>query len=155
MYTWRTAPIRSSLAAEKPTLSGAALSSSAWAADDNKEQCAGIVKAGHPPFNAKLTELLDAYAGVFGATSTNYLVFAQYDSLSPELLKLAIEKNHSIDPDAIKNALETMGPVTIWDIFKVANTPDNHTGIVGDYGANVCNMAPLVDGAYRQPTIAP
>ena len=28
------------------TLSGAALASSAWAADDNKEQCAGIVKAG-------------------------------------------------------------------------------------------------------------
>jgi len=113
------------------------------------------VKTGHPPYPADLTGLMDGYAGVFGATSVNYLTFVQSDSNAPELLKLAIEKNHSIDPDAIKNALENLGPTTIFGVYQYAYTATDHAAIKGDYGPAMCNMSPLVDGPYRQPTIAP
>ena len=112
------------------------------------------VKPGHPAFPKELTDLMDGYAGVFGATSTNYLTFVQSDSIAPELFKKAAEKFHSIDPDAIKEALETMGPTTLFGVYQFSYTPTNHVAIVGDYGPAVCNLSPLADGPYRQPVIA-
>jgi branched-chain amino acid transport system substrate-binding protein len=112
------------------------------------------VKPNHAPYPKDLTDLMDAYAGIFGATSTNYLTFVQSDSVAPELAKKAIEKFHSVDPDAIKEALETMGPTTLFGVYQFNITPTNHVAVVGDYGPAVCNMSPLVDGPYRQPTIA-
>jgi ABC-type branched-subunit amino acid transport system substrate-binding protein len=112
-------------------------------------------KEGHPPFTAQLTDLMNAYTTVFGTTSTNYLTYVSSDNSPMELLKTAIEKNHSIDPDAIKDALETMGPQTYFGVLQYNYTKDNHFGITGDYGAAVCKMgAPFSDGGARIPFVA-
>jgi hypothetical protein len=113
------------------------------------------VKANHAPYAPELTGLMDAYGSVFGTSSVNYLTFVQAISVPFEILKKAIEKVHSIDPDAIKQALETMGPTTYFGTFKYSYTPTDHNAVGGDYGAALCSMAPLVDGAYRQPLVAP
>jgi ABC-type branched-subunit amino acid transport system substrate-binding protein len=112
-------------------------------------------KEGHPPFTAQLTDLMAAYTTVFGTTSTNYLTYVSSDNSPLELFKTAIEKNHSIDPDAIKDALETMGPQTYFGVLQYNYTKDNHFGITGDYGAAVCKMgAPFSDGGARIPFVA-
>jgi branched-chain amino acid transport system substrate-binding protein len=113
------------------------------------------VKPGHPPFPATLTSLLDAYAQTMGSDSVNYLTYVNSDIVSPELLKLAIEKHHSVDPDAIKDAMETLGPTTIYDAFQFNYSATDHANVQGDYGPAMCTVSPLGDGAYRIPTIAP
>ncbi len=112
-------------------------------------------KEGHPPFSDQLVGLMQAYTTVFGTTSTNYLTYVSSDNSPLELLKTAIEKNHSIDPDAIKDALETMGPQTYFGVLKYNYTKDNHFGITGEYGAAVCRMGePFSDGGARIPFVA-
>jgi ABC-type branched-subunit amino acid transport system substrate-binding protein len=112
-------------------------------------------KEGHPPFTAQLTDLMNAYTTVFGTTSVNYLTYVSSDNSPLELLKTAVEKNHSIDPDAIKDALETMGPQTYFGVLQYNYSKDNHFGITGDYGPAVCKMgAPFSDGGARIPFVA-
>jgi ABC-type branched-subunit amino acid transport system substrate-binding protein len=113
------------------------------------------VVPGHPPFPAEVTSLMDAYAPVFGTNSLNYLTFVNTDSAYLELLKDAVETAHSTDPDAIKQTLESMTNVTLFNLLQYSMSPTNHSGLTGTYGPHVCNMYPLVDGSYRQPTIAP
>ena len=48
-----------------------------------------------------------------------------------------------------------LGPTTIFGVYQYAYTATDHAAIKGDYGPATCNMSPLVDGPYRQPTIAP
>jgi ABC-type branched-subunit amino acid transport system substrate-binding protein len=110
---------------------------------------------GHPPFPKALTDPMDGYASVFGNTSVNYILFDTSDNGPLELLKLAIEKNHSIDPDAIKNGMETIGPQKIFGIIDYNYSPTNHFGLTGDYGTAVCKMSNFADGAYRIPVVAP
>jgi len=112
-------------------------------------------KQGHPPFTPQLTDLMGAYTTVFGTTSTNYLTYVSSDNSPLEILKTAIEKNHSIDPDAIKDAIETMGPQTYFGALQYNYSKDNHFGITGDYGAAVCKMGePYSDGGARIPFVA-
>jgi ABC-type branched-subunit amino acid transport system substrate-binding protein len=110
---------------------------------------------GHPPFPKQVTDLMDAYAPVFGTTSLNYLTFVNTDSAYLELIKVAVEKVHSADPDAIKQTLEGMTNQTLLGLLQYSMSPTNHSGLTGDYGPHVCRMSPFVDGPYRQPTIAP
>src|SRR5204863_8707649 len=112
------------------------------------------VKPADPAVRKERTELVDGYAGVFGAAGINCLTSVQSDSIAPELFKKAAEKFHSSDPDAIKEALETMSPSTLFGVYQFSYTPTNHVAIVGDYGPAVCNLSPLADGPYRQPVIA-
>ena len=72
-----------------------------------------------------------------------------------ELLKLAIEKNHSTDPDAIKSALESLGDQKLFGTVDYNFTPTNHFGLTGDYGTAVCKMSGFSDGPYRIPVVAP
>jgi len=110
---------------------------------------------GHPPFPKALTDPMDGYASVFGTTSVNYILFDTSDNGPLELLKLAIEKNHSTDPDAIKQAMENLGPQKIFGIIDYNFSPTNHYGLTGDYGTAVCKMSNFADGAYRIPVVAP
>jgi branched-chain amino acid transport system substrate-binding protein len=112
-------------------------------------------KPGHAPFTPELKGMMDAYSTVFGTTSINYLTYVSSDNSPLELLKTAVEKNHSIDPDAIKNGLETMGKQTYFGALTYEYSADNHFGITGEYGAAVCKMAEFSDGPYRIPVIAP
>ena len=112
------------------------------------------VQPGHAPFPTEVTDLMTGYASVFGTTSVNYLTFVQSDSVAPELFKIAVEKNHSIAPDAIKNALENMGPTTIWGTYQFNFTPTNHWAVTGQYGPAVCKMTPFSDGSARLPFVA-
>jgi ABC-type branched-subunit amino acid transport system substrate-binding protein len=110
---------------------------------------------GHPPFPKALTDPMDGYATVFGTTSTNYILFDTSDNGPLELLKLAIEKNHSTDPDAIKSALESLGDQKLFGTVDYNFTPTNHFGLTGDYGTAVCKMSGFSDGPYRIPVVAP
>jgi ABC-type branched-subunit amino acid transport system substrate-binding protein len=112
------------------------------------------VQQDHAPFSKQLTDLLDGYANTFGANSVNYLTYVDNDLGPMELMKAAIEKYHSVDPDAVKAALEST-PQTLWGAFTYNYTPTNHWGITSDYAANVCKDAPFSDGAYRLPIVAP
>jgi ABC-type branched-subunit amino acid transport system substrate-binding protein len=111
-------------------------------------------KPGHPPFPKVLTDPMDGYAGVFGTTSINYILFVTTDNGPVELLKRAVEKNHSIDPDAIKNGMETLGPVKLFDTIDYNFSATNHFGLTGDYGTAICNASGFIDGNYRIPVIA-
>ena len=113
------------------------------------------VVQGHPPFAETLTSLMNGYAALFGASSTNYLSFAMNDSAPLQLLKLAIGKYHSVDPGAIKTALDNMGPIKLFGTIDVHYTAQNHVGLTGDYGANECRIGSLTDGKYRVPLVAP
>jgi branched-chain amino acid transport system substrate-binding protein len=114
------------------------------------------VQPNHAPFPKTLVDLMDGYASIFGSNFVNYLTFVQSDSAAPELVKLAIEKNHSVDPDAIKTALEGMGPTTIFGTYQFSYTPTDHWAVTGQYGPAMCKVAaPFSDGNARLPFIAP
>ena len=113
------------------------------------------VDQNHPPLDPTVTSAMDDYATVFGTTTINYLIYVMTDNGPLELLKKAIEKYHSVDPAAIKQALETMGPVSLFNTFQYDYTPTNHFGLTGGQAANVCKMAPFSDGKYRLVIVAP
>ena len=113
------------------------------------------VPANHAPYAKAVTDLMDAYVGAVGNISPNMLIYIHTDSMQLELLKYAIEKYHSTDPNAIKQALEGIHDQSFIDpIFTYNFSPTNHYGITGDLGAQMCVMSPLIDGPYRMPTIA-
>jgi ABC-type branched-subunit amino acid transport system substrate-binding protein len=113
------------------------------------------VKSDHPPFTKELSDLMDGYASVFGSSSVNYLTFVSNDSAPLELFAAAAEKTHSIDPDAIKSAIESAGAQPLYGGTLTYNyTATNHFGITGDAGAAVCKMASFSDPKYRIPLIA-
>ena len=95
------------------------------------------------------------YANAFGANSVNYLTFVSNNSVPLEMMKLAIEKYHSVNGDAIKKALEEMNNQTFFGDFSFTFSPTNHRGINGSLGAAVCKLTAFSDGPYRIPTIAP
>ncbi len=109
------------------------------------------VTANHPPFSSQLTDLMTAYATVFGTTSINYLTYVTSDSVPLELFAAAAEKTHSIDPDAITSAITSAGMQTFYGSLQYNYTPTNNFGITGDLGAATCKMSPFSDGAYRIP----
>ena len=113
------------------------------------------VQPGHAPFPSQVTDLMAGYASVFGTTSVNYLTFVQSDSVAPELVKLAVEKNNSTSPDAMKNALENLGPTTIYGTYQFNYSPTNHWAVTGQYGPAMCKMTPFSDGSARIPFVAP
>lgn len=112
------------------------------------------VQPNHAPFPKQLTDLLDGYANAFGTSSVNYLTYVDNDLGPMELMKTAIEKYHSVDPAAVKKALESTNQV-LWGVFTYNYTPTNHWGLTSDYAANVCKDTPFSDGAYRVPIVAP
>ena len=98
---------------------------------------------------------MDAYVAAVGNISPNMLIYDHADSVPLELLKYAIEKYHSVDPNAIKQAMEGIHNQSFLDpIFTYNYSPTNHYGITGDLGSQQCAMAPLIDGPYKIPTIA-
>jgi ABC-type branched-subunit amino acid transport system substrate-binding protein len=113
------------------------------------------VQEGHAPFPKTLTDPMDGYATVFGTSSVNYVLFVTSDNGPIELLKQSIEKNHSIDPNAIKNGLETIGDYKVGGVVDYDYSSTNHFGLTNGYGANVCKATGFSDGGYRVPVIAP
>lgn len=102
----------------------------------------------------QITALMDGYAPIFGTSSINYLTFVNTDNVPVELLKLAIEKNNSIDGEAIKNGLETIGAKKFWNTLDYNITPTNHFGLTGDFGPALCSMWPVSNDKYRIPYYA-
>jgi len=103
--------------------------------------CAASVDA---TFGAPTVKIMDAYRALFPKTFVNMLTDVQNESVPLALIKSAIEKYHSVDPDAIKRGLEETKD-TFYDI-QFAFSPTNHNGVTGDYGAAVCTMAPPYAG---------
>jgi ABC-type branched-subunit amino acid transport system substrate-binding protein len=113
------------------------------------------VQPTHAPYSQTVTTIMDAYVAAVGNISPNMLIYDHADSVPLELVKYAIEKYHSTDPNAIKQALEGVHNQSFLDpIFTYDYSPTNHYGITGDLSAHMCAMAPLIDGPYKVPTIA-
>jgi hypothetical protein len=111
------------------------------------------VTQGHAPFSKELTDAMDLYVNVFGSAYPNFLTFVNTDNVPLEMLKTAIEKNHSLDPNGIKQVLESMNQ-TFYGVLSFQFSPTNHFGLTGSSGAAVCQLTPFVDGPYREPVIA-
>ena len=93
---------------------------------------------------ADVASLMSQYNKATGGLSTNYMTYVISDSIPLELFKVAIEKYHSVDPNAIKKALEGINQSFFGAQFNI--TPTNHFGLTGQYGAAVCNMGPPYAG---------
>ena len=109
--------------------------------------CADTAGQTWPPDVAALQA---AYNKATGGFSTNYMTYVISDSIPLELLKVAIEKYHSVDPAAIKKAMEGINQQFFGAQFTI--TPTNHYGLTGQYGAAVCNMGqPYAGGLAKVP----
>jgi branched-chain amino acid transport system substrate-binding protein len=105
-------------------------------------------------FPASTTALMAQYAAASGDAAVNYLTYVATDSVPLEMLKDAIEKYHSTDPNAIKAAMESMTSAT-YEGISYSYSPTNHYGATGVYGAAVCNMnPPYAGGKAKVPVIA-
>jgi ABC-type branched-subunit amino acid transport system substrate-binding protein len=93
---------------------------------------------------ADVAALMSQYNKATGGFSINYLTYVATDSVPLEMMKVAIEKYHSVDPNAIKAAMETIDQSFFGIQYKI--TPTNHYGITGPYAAAVCNMGPPYAG---------
>jgi branched-chain amino acid transport system substrate-binding protein len=103
--------------------------------------CANSASQTWPP---DVASLMSQYNKATGGFSINYLTYVQTDSVPLEMMKVAIEKYHSVDPNAIKAAMETIDQSFFGIQYKI--TPTNHYGLTGQYGAAVCNMGPPYAG---------
>jgi ABC-type branched-subunit amino acid transport system substrate-binding protein len=100
---------------------------------------------------ADVAGLMGQYSAATGGAFTNYLTFVNTDTVALELLKYAIEKYNSVDPNAIKAAIEGIANHSFYGIT-YNYTPTNHYGITGPYAAAVCNMAtPYAGGNAKVP----
>jgi ABC-type branched-subunit amino acid transport system substrate-binding protein len=98
--------------------------------------------------------LFAGYSQVTGGFAINYLTFIASDSIPVELLTYAIEKYHSTDPNAIKQAIEGIHNQTFIGL-QYNYSATNHYGITGVYGANVCVMGtPYAGGVGKVPIIS-
>lgn len=105
-------------------------------------------------FPASTTSLMSQYAAGTADLAVNYLTFVVTDTVPLEMLKYAIEKYHSLDPNAIKAGMESIHNMTFEGVtYNYSAT--NHFGITGSFGAAVCNMSPpYAGGKAKIPLIA-
>jgi len=94
-------------------------------------------------------DAMDKYTSVPGLT--NYLLAAATDTLALEVFAAAVEKVHTLDPGAIKKALESSSSQTYLDFFRLQYTPNSHFGIAGENGPRMCSLSQLGNGKYRIP----
>jgi ABC-type branched-subunit amino acid transport system substrate-binding protein len=113
----------------------------------------GCVSSADEKFSPEVTDLMDQYSTATGGASPSLLVYVQTNDVGVELLKTAVEKYHSVDPDAIRQALEGFSGDVLFPGNTYEFSPTDHYGLTGTYGAQVCNAAPLVGGKYLLPTI--
>ena len=104
-------------------------------------------------FTASQQVLFAGYSAATGGYETNYLTFIASDSIPVELLTYAIQKENSTAPAAIKKAIEGIHNQTFLGL-KYNYSSTNHYGITGQYGANVCVMAPPYAGGVGKVPIA-
>lgn len=75
------------------------------------------------------------------------------------LVKYAVEKYNSVDPNAMKQALETLNDTPIfWQGNRLTESASEHTGVVGPYSAGAMNMAQLGPDSlfqYAEPNGSP
>src|SRR5579859_5122880 len=115
------------------------------------QACADSASQTWPP---DVASLMSQYNKATGGFSIGYFTYVTSDSVPLELFKVAIEKYHSTDPDAIKKALESINQSFFGAQFSYS--PTNHFGLTGQYGAAVCNMGPpYAGGDAKVPVKAP
>ncbi|HEX4244129.1 MAG TPA: ABC transporter substrate-binding protein [Acidimicrobiales bacterium] len=103
-------------------------------------------------FSTSQQSLMAAYSAATGGAVTNYLTFIATDSIPLELLNYAITKYHSIDPNAIKKAIEGIHNQSFLG-FKYNFSATNHYGLIGQFGAATCLMAPPYAGGVGKVPI--
>ncbi|HEY6622413.1 MAG TPA: ABC transporter substrate-binding protein [Acidimicrobiales bacterium] len=103
-------------------------------------------------FSASQQALMASYAAATSNAVTNYLTFIATDSIPLEMLHYAITKYHSIDPAAIKKAIEGIHNQTFLG-FTYNFSSTNHYGLIGQFGAATCLMAPPYAGGVGKVPI--
>jgi len=96
-------------------------------------------------FTAEQEQLFAGYSAATDAFSINYLTFVASDSIPVELLAYAIGKEHTLDPVAIKKAIEGIHNQSFLGI-DYNFSPTNHYGLSGQYAAAICKMGPPYAG---------
>jgi ABC-type branched-subunit amino acid transport system substrate-binding protein len=105
-------------------------------------------------FSPSVTSLMQKYEAGTGDAAVNYLTFVATDTVPLDILKYAIEKYHSLDPNAIKTAIEGIHGMT-FDGITYNYSSTNHYGITGEFAAAVCNMdPPYAGGSAKIPVKA-
>jgi hypothetical protein len=97
---------------------------------------------------ADLRELMNGYGKI--EKINNMLIFVHADSVLLELVRYAIMKYDSVDPNAIKKAMEGIDRSFLWSQFTYHFSPTDHAGSVG-HSEQVCHLSPLSDPLYRIP----
>jgi len=107
-------------------------------------------------YPAQMVEIMESSYANSGPSWKNYPVGAA-GSVGPLLvLKAAIEKIHSVDPDGLKQAIDSLGNLSYFDGEVQFNFgPTRHFGSEGPTAAQVCRAAPLGGGKWNVPIIAP
>ena len=105
-------------------------------------------------FPANVETLMGEYSAATDAYSTNYLTYIATDQIPLEFMKYAVEKEHSVAPQAIQAALEGMHNKSFFGV-EYNFSPTNHFGETGEYSAAVCNVAaPYAGGVGKVPVKA-
>jgi ABC-type branched-subunit amino acid transport system substrate-binding protein len=109
-----------------------------------------------PKYSAQNIQGMNAYYAITKKNLVNYPLAYWTDSVPLEILLRAVEKVHTLDPDALKQALETMGTQSYLDgLGTTQYTPADHTALGGGAGPQICKMAPTVGGNFAVPQVAP
>jgi ABC-type branched-subunit amino acid transport system substrate-binding protein len=114
----------------------------------------GCAPSSSTTYSSDIQNLYSQYSAATFGYSFNYRVYIMSDSLPFNLLKYAIEKEHSDSPQAIKAGLESIKNQSFLS-FKFTYTPKNHYGVQGTDGAAICAMAsPYAAGIGKVPVIS-
>jgi branched-chain amino acid transport system substrate-binding protein len=103
-------------------------------------------------FSPEQQQLFQGYSDATDGFSINYLTFIASDSIPVELLAYAINKYNTLDPAAIKKAIEGIHNKTFLGLT-YNYSPTNHYGITGVYSAAVCAMGPPYAGGVGKVPI--
>ncbi len=101
---------------------------------------------------ASVTALMGQYSAATFAFLTNYLTFIATDTVPIELLRAAIDKEHSDSPAAIKAGIEAIHNQS-FETIKYNFSASNHYGITGEDAAAICQMAPPYAGGVGKVPI--
>jgi ABC-type branched-subunit amino acid transport system substrate-binding protein len=96
----------------------------------------------HPDLPQNIVDVMNAIGPNVGAPHyPGLLISASVEMSKALLIKYAVEKSNSVDPDKMKAALETMSDTPIyWPGARFTYSATEHTSLVGPYSAGAMRM---------------
>lgn len=94
---------------------------------------------------SQVLSMINKIAPLNGGIAPDPIIAASVSMEQMLLAKYAIEKYDSVDPAALQKALEGMNQTKLlgWAGMEFTESSSYHGGLVGPYGAGICQSAPL------------